>query len=96
MTQTILKPVLYNAYMLLLMDNSMNNSNISMLSIEPRNGWSPFTITTVSPFIQSVVDISLDPRNVATTNKPNFACGATVINIQNYSEHVLCIHSLAY
>ena len=55
----------------------------------------PSQITTVSPFIQSVVDISLDPRNVATTNKPNFACGATVINIQNYSEHVLCIHSLA-
>ena len=79
--------------MLLLMDNSMNNSYISTLSIEHRNGSSPFTITTVSPIIQSVVDILFDPRNVATTSKPNVACGTTVKNIQNYSEHVLYIHS---
>ena len=59
----------------------MNNSYISTLSIEHRSGSSPFTITTVSTFIQSVVDTLLDPRNVATTSKPNVACGATVKNI---------------
>ena len=59
-------------YMLLLMDNLMDNSNMAILSLEPRQQ----IITlhnnfTVSFFIQSAVGILLDTRNAAAASKPN-------------------------
>ena len=64
------------------MDNSIDNSNMAMLSMEPRK-WilttQPFTIITVSPLIQSAVDILLDSRNAAITSKPNVAYVTTIL-----------------
>ena len=61
------------------MDNSMDNYNMAMLSMEPKNGSSPFTAITVSPLIQSAVGILLDSRNAAATKKPNIACVTIIL-----------------
>ena len=83
--------VLYNAYAI---DNSVDNSNMVTLSMEPRSEPLLFTIITVSPVIQSALGILLDSRNAAISSKPNVL--HVLLPFQNnriFSKHVLCTHS---
>ena len=58
----------------------MENSDIAMLSMEPRK--QNMTITNnyyLTPLIQSAIGITLDSTNAATASKPNVACVATIL-----------------
>ena len=68
-------PVLMNLHG----DTSMDNCNMTTLSIEPiKNGSSPCTTIIVFPLIQLAVSILLYTRNAATASKPNVV---RVINV---------------
>ena len=78
MLQTLLKS-LYNAYTLLLVGNSLDNSNMVMLSMEPRKRIIMHPLQNFLTFIQSAVDILFDSRNAATAWKLNVACVTIVL-----------------
>ena len=83
-------------YALLIMDSMIIHRIISkwwclVWSVESRT--SPFTMITISPLIQSAVDILFNSKNAATASKPNAVCVTTVLNYRNYCEHVLHTHS---
>ena len=61
------------------MDNLMDNSNISILSVEPGKWIIILHNKYCSPLIQSAVDILLDSRNIATANKSNVASVTTIL-----------------
>ena len=57
----------------------MDNSNMAMLSMEPRKQITTLHNNSVSSLIRLAVGILLDFRNAATASKPDVACVTTVL-----------------
>ena len=63
------------------LDNSMDNSKMAMLSMEPRKQITTLHNNSISSLIRLAVGILLNSRNAATASKLDVACVTNVLKL---------------